>query len=114
MSMKNNQLNNKSISDYYTVSSDDNDSMLAQYDDRASHHSNTTRNSSNLFYKFLKTSSKILNYIFYNIAPIGLSVFWITVVIASFYKNNITFAIIAILVLIVNILTNFSNPPNNK
>lgn len=110
--MKNNQLNNKSISDYYTVASDD-DSMLAQYDDRASH-SNTTKNSSSMFYKFLKASSKILNYIFCNIAPIGLSVFWITVVIASFYKNNITFAIIAILVLIVNILTNFSNPPNNK
>lgn len=85
--MKNNQLNNKSISDYYTTSCNDNDSMLAQYDDRASHHSNTARNSSSMFYKFLKASSKILNYIFYNIAPIGLSVFWITIAIGSMIKG---------------------------
>lgn len=112
MSMKNNQLNNKSISDYYTTSCDDNDSMLAQYDDRESH-SNTAKNSSNRFYKFLKISSRILNYIFYNIAPIGLSVFFITAVIASFYEKNITAAIITILALIVNILANFSNPPKS-
>lgn len=86
MSMKNNQLNNKSISDYYTVSSDDNDSMLAQYDDRESH-SNTAKNSSSMFYKFLKISSKILNYIFYNISYIGLSVFWITIAIGSMIKG---------------------------
>ena len=85
--MKNNQLNNKSISDYYTTASDDNDdSMLAQYDDRASH-SNTARNSSSMFYKFLKANSKILNYIFCNIAPIGLSVFWITIAIGSMIKG---------------------------
>lgn len=111
--MKNNQLNNKSISDYYTTASDDNDSMLAQYDDRASH-SNTAKNSSSMFYKFLKISSKILNYIFYNIIPIGSSVFFITLVIASFYEKNITAAILTILALIVNILANFSNPPSNK
>ena len=54
--MKNNQLNNKSISDYYTTASDDNDSMLAQYDDRATPHSNTARNSSSMFFDFLTTT----------------------------------------------------------
>lgn len=111
--MKNNKLNNKSISDYYTTASDDNYSMLAQYDDRESH-SNTAKNSNSMFYKFLKASSKILNYIFYNIAPIGLSVLFIIAVIVSFYEKNITAAIITILALIVNILANFSNPPSNK
>jgi len=113
--MKNNQLNNKSINDYYTTASDDNDdSMLAQYYDRESHY-NTTRNSSSMFYKFLKTSSKILNYIFYNIIPIGLSAFLITVLIGLIiYSKNITSVIIVIFVFIVNILANFSNPPSNK
>ena len=85
--MKNNQLNNKSISDYYTTASDDNDRMLAQYDDRATPHSNTAKNSSSIFYKFLKASSKILNYIFYNLTYIGLSVFWITIAIGSMIKG---------------------------
>lgn len=101
MSMKNNQLN-KSISDYYTVS--DNDSMLARSeDDRKSH--DTTRNSDNLFYKFLKTSSIMLDYIFYNAIHIVVSVFLITALIGCiFYSKNIPFAIVIGILLIVNFI----------
>ena len=105
MSMKNNQLNS-SISNYYTTG--DNDSMLALGDgnrNRASHSNKTTRNSSSLFYRFLKISSIMLDYIFYNAIHIVVSVFLITVLIGCiFYSNNIPSAIGILLLLIVDFI----------
>lgn len=104
-SMKNNQLNS-SISNYYTTG--DNDSMLTISEDdrnRASHSNKTNRNSNSLFYKFLKISSIMLDYIFCNAIHIVVSVFLITVLIGCiFYSKNIPSAIGILLLLIADFI----------
>lgn len=112
MSMKNNQLNS-SISNYYTTG--DNDSMLALGDgnrNRASHSNNATRNSSSLFYRFLKNQQYNARlYLIYAIL-IAVSALLITIFVGLvFYYKDIHSAILIGLLLIVN-FTYFMNLRN--
>lgn len=110
MSNNNNQLNKKSISNYYTtndtVDKYNNDNMLALGDDT---HSKTNRNSSSLFYRFLKNQQYNARFYLPYAILIAASVLLITILIGLvFYSKDIHSAILIGLLLIVN-FTYFMN-----